>query len=366
MSSQGIEGISIDTHVDTVLAIVDYGHDLVSGKDGDYLSLPTMRKGHLTAAFFAAWTGSEGGSEAAWMRIARQLDAIEKFAAENQNLIGIAKSAADIRALHGAGRNGIVLCIENGEPIGDRLHMIPELARRGVRYVTLTHFAANSWCDSSTAPEQFGGLSALGRQAVAALETNGIAIDVTHVSDKSFWQVIESTTAPPIASHSCARSITNHPRNLSDEMLSALGARKGFVGIAFWPEYVTARFQHALEAYVDGIDPQWRKKGSSAIGRLLSDVADEDIFGVIRNLDLPWPGMADVCDHIDAAVAKAGIDHVGIGSDHGAIAFPMQGLMDAGGLPNLRSELSRRGYDAIAIDKIMGGNALAFLERLDH
>ncbi|MGN6305045.1 MAG: dipeptidase [Mesorhizobium sp.] len=364
MSAHKIEDISIDTHVDSVLAIVDYGHDLVSGQDGDYISLPTMKAGGLTAAFFAAWTGSEGGSDAAWARIARQLDTLERFADVNAGLVGIARSASDIRRLHEDGRSGIVLCVENGEPIGERLDMIPGLAERGIRYVTLTHFAANSWCDSSTAPEQFGGLSRLGRRAVATLEANGVAVDLSHVSDKTFWQVMESSAAAPMASHSCVRSITAHPRNLSNEMLAALGERNGFVGIAFWPEYVSERFLQALEAHVDGRDAQWRTQGSSAIGRLLADVSDEEVFGVIRDLDLPWPDMADVADHIDAAVAAAGIDHVGIGSDHGAIAFPMKMLMSAAELPNLRTELARRGYDKTGIDKILGGNILSYLERL--
>ena len=232
--------IVVDTHNDVVVRLLDLGHDLSVSRDDGFVDLPKMREGNFTAQFFACQIPTHHYAQGtAGTHIHVMLDAIRGFVAAHPEQLALARTADDIRALAAEGRQAVVLCIEGAHFIGDDFSLLERFAAEGIRYITPAHFFTSAWSDSSTDKEVHGGLSALGRRAVARMNELGIVVDVSHLSDKAFWQVLEIGRRPIIASHSCARSLVNHPRNLTDEMIAALGERDGLLGINFFPEPVS-------------------------------------------------------------------------------------------------------------------------------
>lgn len=364
--------IVIDTHVDTIQRAVDLGHDLVrAGSDG-FMDLERMKAGNMTAAFFAVcvdYNNIRRGTGDA--RRDRLLQAVLDLCRDNPDRIGLARSAAEIRQLAAAEKLAAILTVEGAQAIEDRLELLPQLWELGVRSIAPAHFTSNAWADSSADAPRHGGLSALGRRAIAELNRLGMMIDVSHLSDDAFWQVLDASAAPVFASHSSARALMDHPRNLTDEMILAIGRSGGVVGITWFPEYVSAAFQEALEQrarQVDlealGLDPGGA--GMPAIATLMRACGTDmqAKYDVLMAGSLPMPGVGTIVSHVAHVAKLIGADRVCLGSDHGAVRFDVPGFEDCTKWAVLTQALKDHGFSDTEARGILGGNVLRYMEQV--
>ncbi len=358
--------VTVDTHSDTAFNLlrtdwkIGDRHEPGSRSAGK-IDLPRMVEGGLDAEFFAVFVGQgprtpEGNAKARETAL-KVLDAIDRMPEAYPDRIGLAFSPDDALRLKRAGKLAAFIGLENGYPLGTDAGAVAEFARRGVRYITLVHSADNDICDSSTDrrdPED-RGLSAFGREVVAACNRAGVMVDVSHASDKSFADVLAASKAPTIASHSCCRAISDNPRNLTDDMIRALAAKDGVIQICF------------LSAYVRKPAPNPEREKALAdlqakYGRR-RDIADEAVRAKVmaeyeevnRRFPEEKATVKDLVDHIDHVKALVGIDHVGIGTDFDG-GGGVVGCDDASGMIHVTEELLRRGYTDAEIEKIWSGN----------
>lgn len=358
--------VVLDTHTDTVLRWVDLKHDLTVARDDGYFDLPSIRRGNIAGAFFACcvepeYVAAGRGAD----RLTHLLDGVADFAARNEPKVGLARTAEDILRLRAEGRFAVLPAVEGAQGIGADLGRLEDLRRRGVSYVSPTHFSTNDWADSSTDVARHHGVSALGREAIAELNRLGILIDLSHISDEAFWDTLDLSTRPVFASHSSARTLAAHPRNLTDEMIRAVADQGGLIGVTWWPEYVSERYGEELERRASEIRrerPEYART-TSAIATLLSTIGDdaELKYNVLRNAGVRFPTLDDVLDHVDHVVAVAGADAVCIGTDHGACDFRIEGLESCDRFEALAAGLVARGHRVDDVGKIVGGNVVRFL-----
>ncbi|WP_371397441.1 dipeptidase [Fretibacter rubidus] len=365
--------LTLDTHVDIPLdymTAVDPGWQTEAQVD-----LPKMVEGGLDAMFLIVYTpqteiSGQGYKDAA--RIAEtRYRAIQQLIIKYPDRVGLAYTAADVRKIVGEGRKAILIGMENAYPLGPDLNKLDLWARRGVRYVGITHMGHNQFGDSSNPKVQWdepeslhGGLTPLGRQLVAKLNDLGVMVDVSHAAKSTMMEAVALSRVPVIASHSGAMSVATSARNLDDEQLRALANNGGVVQLV------------ALDAYVKALTPE-QEAYKLSVWEQMGFESDKQIFGMTPEqkadyevklapmYDLAPPAsVADFVDHIDHVVTVAGIDHVGIASDFdggGGIA----GWEDASKTPNVTAELQRRGYSEDDIAKIWGGNLLRVMEAVE-
>ena len=253
--------------------------------------------------------------------------------------------------------------MENGAPIQQSLSLLRTFYRLGVSYVTLTHNGDNAIADSAAEGKRWHGLSPFGKQVVAEMNALGMMVDLSHASDETFWDCIRLSEAPIIATHSCCRALCNHRRNLTDEMLQALGEKDGYVGINFYPAFLSERF------LTDPSDAALFDEGERVEAAFIADPGNpvrvkawEEMQDRLATL---WrPGVSEIVDHIDHAVSIVGIDHVGIGSDFDGILVPPAGLENVSQIGRVFDEMRRRGYTEKDIDKVAGENLLAVMRRI--
>lgn len=359
--------VVIDTHVDTILRFVDLGHDLADDGSPGYMDLAKTASGNIAGAFFACCVEPQHVAAGRGpQRLDQLLRGLHDFLERNPERAELARSPGDILRLRAAGKLAVLPCIEGAQAIGPDLDRLATFKELGVAYVSPTHFATNDWADSSTDREVHGGLSPLGRTAIAELNRLKIAVDVSHISDAAFWQALEHSRAPVFASHSSARALVPHPRNLTDDMMRALAGQRGLIGITWWPEYIATSFQLDLEhlAFADHTKP--RRPGESAIARMLDAVSGDPVrsYEVLTASGVAFPAVNDVVDHLIHAVEVVGADHVCMGTDHGAVNFRLNGLDDCRQTVVLANRLSARGLSAAEIAKVLGGNVLRYLEEI--
>jgi membrane dipeptidase len=362
--------IVIDTHVDTIQRLVDLGHDLVHANGDGFMDLERMKAGNLTAAFFAVcvdYNNLKRGTGP--QRQATLLQAVVRFCEENADRIGLARTAADVRRLAAEGRLAAILSIEGAHALGDTLDPLPELWDLGVRSIAPAHFTSNSWADSSADRALHGGLSELGRHAIAEMNRLGLIVDVSHLSDAAFWHVLDASAAPVFASHSSARALHDHPRNLTDEMILALGKAGGLVGVTWFPEYVSAEFQEALEADARTIDLEslGMDRGGSGMPAIAivmrscgSDMHAK--YDSLASRGYPMPPVSTIVDHVAHVADLVGADHVCLGSDHGAVRFDIPGFEDCSKSAVVTQALRDKGFSRDEAQKILGGNVLRLME----
>jgi len=364
--------IIVDTHVDTILRQLDLGHDLTASTSPGYMDLPRMRKGNLTAAFFACcvdYNNIKRGT--ARLRQQQIINAVLDLCARNASIIELAGSAADIRRLAAAGKLAAVLTIEGAQAIEDDLDSLSDLWRQGVRSIALAHFTTNGWADSSADVERHGGLSALGRKAVAELNRLGMIIDVSHASDRATLQAIDASSAPVLASHSSARALHDHPRNLTDELIRAIAARGGVIGPTLFPEYIFPPFQLAMEEHAavvlkDMADRDSVRENTPAIATVMRSYGS-DMHGKYDSLvtrGLPMPGIEVLIQHVAHIAGLVGPQHVCIGTDHGAVRFDIPRFEDCTKLPVLTQALLAAGFSRPEVQGILGENILRLMERV--
>ncbi len=346
----------VDTHIDFPIRrhfLPDGAQPLQSTGQFDH---PRALQGGLNVAFMSIFTPASTAIDGTSKELADGLiDALETIAGEMPDLFGIVSCTADVDVLRRTGRLALALGMENGSPLGDEAQHLDHFVGRGISYVGLTHSLSNAFADSSYDPnEPWQGLSPLGRQTVRALNARGVMVDVSHLSDSAFWQVLEETRAPIVASHSSLRHfIPGFHRNMSDAMVAAVGAQGGVVQINFGSDFVSNDAQDWANAR--------RTAFEAAFGDAPPDREARGAFDAQYRESHPYP-FADlnvVLDHIDRVVALAGIDHVGLGSDFDGVGDTLPiGLKDVSDYPNLVEGLLERGYAEDAIAQILGGNLM--------
>ncbi|MCF3933391.1 dipeptidase [Acuticoccus sp. M5D2P5] len=362
--------IIVDTHVDTIQRQVDLGQDLTAPDSGGYMDLPSMKKGNLTATFFAAcvdYNNIKRGT--ARQRQNQLLSAIIDFCDTNADTIAVARTSEDIRRLKAEGKLAAVITVEGAQAIEEDLAHLEELHRLGVVSIALAHFTSNTWADSSADVARHGGISDLGRKAIAEMNRLGMIIDVSHASDEAVIGALEASRAPIFASHSCARALHDHPRNLTDDLIRAIADKGGVVGPTIFPEYIYAPFQAATEVLAEEIraeagDDGPVEKGTPAITTIMRSFRG-DMNGKYNSLvtkALPMPGIDVFVDHIAHIAALTSPAHVCVGTDHGAVRFDIPGWEDCTKLPALTDALLARGFSRREVAMIMGENVLRLMD----
>ena len=364
--------IVIDTHVDTIQRAVDLGHDLVHANLSGFMDLERMKAGNMTAAFFAVcvdYNNIRRGTGR--QRMDTLLHAVLELCRDNPDKIGLAKTASEVRRFAGEGKLAAILSVEGAQAIEERLELLPELWEHGVRSIAPAHFTSNGWADSSADQPRHGGLSALGRKAINEINNLGMILDVSHISDQGFWQVLEASTAPVFASHSSARALHDHPRNLTDDMIKAIGEKDGIVGITWFPEYCLASHQRALEEKARTIDLKALGfepggPGMPAIATLMRSCgADMNAkYNVMMTAGLPMPTVGTIVEHVSHVANLIGADRVCLGSDHGAVRFDIPGFEDCSKFPVVTQALKDHGFSDTDVRNILGENVLQLMERV--
>lgn len=353
--------LTVDTHCDTPMNMVEDGYDIGKKNRQGKVDLPRMKEGGLDAMFFAAFTTQKARTEEnyreSYVMANRLIDSTYAAVKRYPNLAEIALSEKDALRIEKSGKRAIYIGMENGFPLAEDITRVAEFYQKGVRYITLCHSSNNDICDSSSdrkGPEH-NGLSSFGAQVVGEMNRLGMIIDVSHISDKSFWDVLKVSKAPVIASHSSVRSIAHHKRNLSDDMIKALAAKGGVIQICLLDEYIkdpdtTQVGYRKMAEFRNKWYPVWDK---------LSDAERAEVRKQRTVLEKEFPEqlptVKDYVDHIDHVVKIAGVDYVGIGSDFDG-GGGLADCADVSQFPNITKELLIRGYSEKDIDKIWGGN----------
>jgi len=362
--------LSVDSHTDTPLRLMQRGFDVSKRhdpvKDHSKVDFPRMKEGKLDAAFFGVFV-TQGkrnyeGNANAKQKADVLFDTICSMLRRDKDIAGLALTPEDAWKLKRQGKSAVFIGIENGYPIGNDIDLIRTYYNKGARYITLCHTKNNDICDSSTDTTEFNGLSEFGTNVVKMMNKVGMMIDVSHISDKSFFDVLSITKAPVIASHSCSRALCNNPRNLSDSMLLALAENGGVIQMCILSDYVKTPLPNPPR---DSARAAIRKKFGNFDNLNEEEMktarkewnAIEDVF------PQKLATISDVVNHIDHIVKVAGIDHVGIGTDFdggGGVA----GCYDVSEMKNITKELVLRGYSENDIRKIWGGNLMRVMKKV--
>lgn len=345
--------IGIDSHIDTIQRVLAGGADLAQRLPSGHVDFPRLREGGTRAPFFALWCPVYYKGAEAVRRTLDLRDAMQSVLDAHPDQIELATTAADIQRIVQSKKIAAFLTIEGGHQIDDDLAVLRMYYRMGIRSMTLSHFRNNNWADSSTDTPLHNGLTAFGKDVVREMNRLGMLVDVSHVSDKTFYDAILTSSQPVILSHSSCRALSNVPRNVTDDMLRALAKNGGVIGINFGEGFINPKDAAALRAAIAG-----PSKAPDLTGKALDDYAAKEYreeLGVSRKA---FATIEDVVAHIDHVVKIAGIDHVGIGSDFDGITSPPQGLEDISKMPALVAALLKHGYSEPDIKKILDENYL--------
>ncbi len=347
--------LGVDGHNDTVQRImfenVDIGNRLPDGA----IDIPRLQEGGIHVPFFALWVPTYYKGSEAVRRTLDFRDAMQRVLDKYPDRIELATSAHDIERIVGQTKIAAVLTVEGGHQFDNDLAVLRMYRRMGILSMTLTHFRSNDWADSSTGRPEHNGLTEFGKQVVREMNAIGMIVDISHVSDKSFYDVVQVTTKPVIASHSSCRSFSDVPRNMSDDMLRALAKNGGVVGVNLGAAFLNQKDAEELKqaiSHENALEP-------NLAGAELDQFAAKE--GAESGESHPHLGNAtveDAAECIDHIVKVAGIEHVGIGSDFDGTEIVPRGLEDVSKMPNLTEALLKRGYSEGDIKKIMGGNFL--------
>jgi membrane dipeptidase len=357
--------IVIDTHADTPQRFVDEHWNFTDPLNGGMLNYDSAKKGNLDAQFFSIWVDpSQYPANASARRTLDLIDGTLEQVRRAPNKLALCVTADQIIAAHQQGKFAVLMGIEGGHSIENSLGLLRDYYRLGVRYMTLTWSNTNDWADSSgdiddDTVTHHNGLSPFGKKVVAEMNRLGMMVDISHVSDKTFWDVIEITKAPIIASHSSARALTQAPRNMTDDMLRAVAKNNGVVMVNFFPAFIDEPWRAAWNASKperqkeqDVLEAEYKAKGlpvpfeaSDRIDRKYADRIGRAPFNSLIN-------------HFDHVIKVAGVDHVGIGTDFDGIPVPPEGIDSAADLPKVTAALMARGYTAEDMHKLLGGNLL--------
>ena len=352
----------LDSHCDTPSQILRL-RDLSIDNDHAHVDFPKLKRGGVDGAFFALYipASMDDDPSKAYEYAMRLLDGVNRTLESHPDSAVLTVSEEDAVRNQDNGLFSVFIGLENASPI-DCVDKVKELYNKGVRCVTLCHSGNNAICDSC-APKikKWGGLSPFGKEVVAEMNRLGILIDVSHVSDDTFYDILKYSTKPVVATHSCCRALCNHPRNMTDDMIKALAAAGGVIQINFYPLFLDEGFSRILDE--SGIS----ERGELIEKEFIADPSDPDKRAAWNKIQdeimaLPRPSYKLIADHIDHVVSLVGADHVGIGSDFDGIEVTPDGMEDVSMMPNLFDELRARGYTDDDLSKITSGNFFRILE----
>jgi membrane dipeptidase len=326
-----------------------------------------MRDGGLDALFFSIWIPGTVTGPKAVERARAQIDAVRRQAELHPHDIALATTAADIRRAAGHHKIAALIGVEGGHMINDDLKTLDRYFDLGVRYMTLTHTVNVAWADSSGDTPAHNGLTDFGRQVVAEMNRLGMIVDISHVSDKTFYDVLATSQAPVLATHSSCRALCDAPRNMTDQMIKDLAAKGGVIQINYFDAFLSQPFKEALFANDGRLDKEINAKAEQRCGDDMGCVELETGRLVREHIaagTLPRVDWTLIVDHIDHAVKLVGAEHVGLGSDFDGAAMP-DGMEDASHLPQITDALLKKGYSSRDIENILGGNTLRVMEQVE-
>ncbi len=371
------ESLVIDTHNDITTPMIEEGFDLgmdgtdPKGKIKTHTDLKRMKAGGLDAEFFAIYvdkifvnkTTAEGGGAA--RRALDMISLIDEQVRKHSDVLEAATTAEDIRRIARRGKIAALMGIEGGHAIEDSLHALRMFYKLGVRYMTLTHTNTNNWADSEADlnnpnVKHHNGLTDFGRRVVGEMNRLGMMVDISHVADKTFYDVIETTKAPVIASHSSCRALANHTRNMTDDMLRAVAQNKGVVMINFYDGFLDSR-KAEIAMRRRAMQEDLNKKYPNDARR-----AAEEMKKWNEANQIGATPFSTLMEHFIHVIKVAGIDHVGIGSDFDGVPGLPEGMEDISKLPNLTIELMKRGYSDADIKKVLGENLLRVMSQVER
>lgn len=358
----------LDSHCDAPLMLskgADFGkrveQGFVPGKFPiTHIDYPRMKKGGVNGSFFAIYTSNSLTPDQATRRAFELVSKVYDSVEQNPDKVALTTSASQARRNARNGLISIFLGMENGSPIQNDLSLLRMFYRLGVRYLTLTHAGSNQICDSCTSKDPvWHGVSPFGREVIAECNKLGIMVDVSHISDESFWDVIKYSKAPVVASHSCCRALCNHPRNMTDDMIKAMAEKGGVIQINFFPKFLSEEYTKAVGTLGDDFDDAdyaWRP-----------DQANPELQAKLKKAleayaAIPLPSYKLIVDHIEHVIDLVGVKHVGIGSDFDGIEFGPKGLDDISMMQKIIIELRKRGHSEYDIKQIAGGNFLRVMD----
>src|SRR5712691_11770353 len=340
--------IVVDTHDDTTQRFLDGKFDLGTRSSAGSIDIPRMREGNLSAIFFSIWIPSKVTGPEAVDRALVQIDAGREQV----------RKQGKIAALMG---------VERGHMINSDLGVLRSYAALGVRYMTLTHSGNDEWADSSTDKAVHNGLSEFGKDVVREMNRLGVMVDISHVSDKTFYDALEVSKAPLIASHSSCRALCDAPRNMTDQMMKDLAAKGGVIQINYHVGFLSQEFRNAEKA-----DPEINKAISAKVMERCGDnegcqLIEGDCITreYVAQGKLPRVDYTKIIEHIDHAVKVAGVEHVGLGSDFDGANMPY-GMEDATKLPHITEALVQKGYSEGDVKKILGENTLRVMTEVER
>lgn len=367
--------IIVDTHADTPQRFLDGHFDLGENapvSDG-HVDLGKIRQGNLGAEFFSIWVEPEFKGQYS-KRAMDLIDSVYQQAARHPDRMTMAFTADDITRAHEQHKFAALMGIEGGHAIENDLRLLRDYYRLGVRYMTLTWSNTNDWADSSgdiqnPNVKHHNGMTDFGKDVVREMNRLGMMVDISHVSDATFFQALLISQAPVIASHSSSRALTNQPRNMTDEMLRAVALNDGVVMVNFYSAFVDEDYRKASS------DPEKIKQRDAEVEAYKKAHAHPDGSPVTYDetapiekkwaAQFPRPPLKSLIDHIDHVAKVAGIDHVGLGSDFDGVTSLPQGIDSVADLPKITEALMQRGYTANDVRKILGGNILRVMSQVE-
>ena len=364
----------IDTHADTTQRFLDERLDFAKNTPiaEGHMDLAKIRQGNLGAEFFSIWVDPSRHTRFAH-RALQLIDSVYEQARKHPDQMAMAFSSADILAARQGDNKKLaaLMGVEGGHAIENDLGILRDFHRLGVRYMTLTWSNTNEWADSSgdinkNIPHH-NGLTEFGKQVVREMNRLGMMVDVSHVSDKTFYDTLSVARAPVIASHSSARALTNSPRNMTNEMLKAVAKNNGVVMVNFFSAFIDESYRKAFNEQTPA--------RNAAIDTLMARLKDADPAIQYREHDrvqkewaarIPRPPFKSLIDHIDHIAKTAGVDHVGLGSDFDGVSSLPEGLDSVADLPKITEALAERGYSKEALQKILGGNLIRTFQECER
>ena len=359
--------IVVDSHDDTTERFFAKDFDLGKRNPGGHVDIPRMREGGMDAIFFSIWIDGRIMGPPAIAKALGQIDAVHENVNRFPKDMLFARTAADVRRAHAQGKIAALMGVEGGHMIGNDIRMVRIFAQLGVRYMTLSHFYNNEWADSSTDKPAHNGLTDFGKDVVREMNRQGMLVDISHVGDKTFYDALELSKAPLIASHSSCRALSNHARNMSDEMIKALAAKGGVIQINYERSFLDQAYKDAHDRETGGVVAHLSQVTESChndegcISREMAQLSKK----LVAEGKLPHVNWQRIIDHIDHAVKLVGSDHVGLGSDFDGADMP-EGMEDCSHLPKITQALLDKGYSDRDIRKILGENTLRVLEQAER
>jgi membrane dipeptidase len=358
--------IVVDTHDDTTQRFLDGKFDIGARNATGSIDIPRMKEGGLGAIFFSIWIPSKVTGPEAVNRAMTQIDAVREQVRNHPKDLLLATTAEEIREARKQGKIAALMGVEGGHMINSNLGVLRSYAALGVRYMTLTHSGNDEWADSSTDKPAHNGLTDFGKDVVREMNRLGVIVDISHVSDKTFYDVLETSKAPPFASHSSCRAICDAPRNMTDQMMKDLAAKGGVVQINYHVGFLNQEYRRQAT-------PEIAKELSAEVSKVCAgdDEGCQMIEGeritreFVAQGKLPKVDYTSIIGHIDHAVKVAGINHVGLGSDFDGANMPF-GMEDATKLPKITEALLQKGYSEGDVRKILGENTLRVMTEVER